>query len=48
MIYKIVLKPVLARYSFAITCTSHRQYNYFQKRRTGNTFYISNGINPRL
>ena len=47
-IYKFVLKPLLARYSHAITCTSLRQYNYFKKLRKSRTFLISNGINPRL
>jgi glycosyltransferase involved in cell wall biosynthesis len=47
-IYKIILKPLLARHSFAITCTSQRQFNYFSKHRKHNTFLISNGINPLL
>jgi glycosyltransferase involved in cell wall biosynthesis len=47
-IYKIILKPLLAKYSFAITCASQRQFNYFHKRRKKKTFLISNGINPRL
>ena len=47
-IYKIILKPLLARFSFAITCTSQRQFNYFSRHRKTNTFLISNGINPLL
>jgi glycosyltransferase involved in cell wall biosynthesis len=47
-IYKYLLKPILVRYSYAITCTSLRQFNYFQNRREGRTYLISNGINPRL
>jgi len=47
-IYKYLFKPLLARYSYAITCTSLRQFKYFQNRREGRTFLISNGINPRL
>lgn len=46
--YKFFLKPLLARYSYAITCTSLDQFNYFQKHRKNRTFLISNGINPRL
>jgi glycosyltransferase involved in cell wall biosynthesis len=47
-IYKFFLKPLLARYSYAITCTSLRQYTYFRKLRKRHTFLISNGINPIL
>lgn len=47
-IYKFVLKPLLARYSFAITSTSARQHSYFKKRRKQNTFLIPNGIAPLL
>ena len=47
-IYSLVLKPLLARFSFAVTCTSLPQFNYFQNRRKSHTFLISNGINPRL
>lgn len=47
-IYKFLFKPLLARYSYAITCTSLRQFNYFQNRRKSHTFLISNGINPGL
>ncbi len=47
-IYKFILKPLLARFSYAITCTSQRQFNYFEKRRKSRTFLISNGINPLL
>lgn len=47
-IYKNILKPLLARFSFAITCTSQRQFNYFNKHRKGHTFLLSNGINPLL
>jgi glycosyltransferase involved in cell wall biosynthesis len=47
-IYKIILKPLLARFSHAITCTSKRQFDYFHKRRKERTFLISNGINPQL
>lgn len=46
--YKLILKPLLARFSYAITSTSLRQFNYFQARRRKNTFLISNGINPRI
>ncbi len=46
--YKLLLKPLLARLSYAVTCTSLRQFNYFQSRRRKNTFLISNGINPRI
>ncbi len=45
-LYKLVLKPLLARYSFAVTCTSLRQFQYFERHRKHNTFLISNGINP--
>ncbi|MBA7542550.1 hypothetical protein ES705_34873 [subsurface metagenome] len=48
IVYKLILKPLLARFSFAVTCTSHRQFNYFKGRRKSNTFLISNGINPRI
>jgi len=47
-IYKTILKPLLARFSFAVTCTSQRQFNYFSRHRNANTFLISNGINPLL
>jgi glycosyltransferase involved in cell wall biosynthesis len=47
-IYKSFLKPVLARFSHAVTCTSQRQYNDFLKRRKDQTVLISNGINPQL
>ncbi len=47
-IYRKVLKPLLARFSFAITSTSQRQFNYFSGKRKHNTFLISNGINPLL
>ena len=47
-IYKLLLKPILTRFSFAITSTSQRQFNYFQNRRKRNTFLIPNGINPQL
>jgi len=47
-VYKFILKPLLARYSFAVTCTSHRQFQYFESRRRRNTFLISNGINPLI
>ena len=46
MVYKFILKPLLAKLSFAVTCTSHRQFQYFESRRKHNTFLISNGINP--
>jgi glycosyltransferase involved in cell wall biosynthesis len=47
-IYKVILKPLLARFAFAVTCTSFRQFDYFKKRRKGRTVLISNGINPLL
>lgn len=47
-IYKTILKPLLARFSFAITSTSERQFQYFSGKRKQNTFLISNGINPLL
>jgi glycosyltransferase involved in cell wall biosynthesis len=47
-IYKIILKPLLARFSHAVSCTSQRQYDYFNKRRKRQTVLISNGINPKL
>ncbi len=48
MVYKFILKPLLAKFSFAITCTSHRQFQYFEGRRKRNTYLISNGINPLI
>ena len=47
-IYKRFLKPILARFSFAITSTSQRQFIDFKKRRKQNTYLIPNGINPQL
>lgn len=46
--YKSLLKPLLARFAHAVTCTSQRQFDYFKKRRRGQTVLISNGINPLL
>jgi glycosyltransferase involved in cell wall biosynthesis len=47
-LYKYVLKPILLRFSFAVTSTSHDQFKYFYSRRKSNTFLISNGISPEL
>ena len=47
-LYKYILKPLLARFSFAVTCTSQRQFDYFSKHRKRHTYLIPNGINPRL
>jgi len=47
-LYQYLVKPLLARFSYAITSTSQRQYDYFHARRKANTYLIPNGINPRL
>jgi glycosyltransferase involved in cell wall biosynthesis len=47
-IYKWILKPIVARFSYAVTCTSQRQFSYFEKHRKSNTYLIPNGINPQL
>lgn len=47
MVYRLILKPLLARFSFAVTCTSNQQFLEFKKRRKKNTYLISNGIAPR-
>lgn len=48
LVYRRIMKPLLARYAFAVTCTSHRQFLDFKKRRKANTHLISNGISPRI
>lgn len=48
IVYRLILKPLLARFSFAVTCTSQQQFHDFNKRRKTNTYLISNGISPRI
>ncbi len=47
-VYKYIFKPLLAKLSYAVTCTSQRQCSYFNTKRKQHTYLISNGINPRL
>ncbi len=44
--YKYIIKPVMARYAYAVTSTSHSQFEYFKSRRGKNTFLVSNGVSP--
>lgn len=44
--YKYVIKPLIARYAYAVTSTSHSQFEYFESRRGKNTFLVSNGVSP--
>ncbi|MBN2214128.1 MAG: glycosyltransferase [Bacteroidales bacterium] len=44
--YKHIIKPLIARYAYAVTSTSHNQFKYFRSKRHQNTFLISNGISP--
>jgi glycosyltransferase involved in cell wall biosynthesis len=46
--YKYFIKPVIARYAYAVTSTSYSQFEYFSSRRNKNTWLISNGISPDI
>jgi glycosyltransferase involved in cell wall biosynthesis len=46
--YKFIIKPVMARFAFAITTTSQKQFSYFNKVRKNQTWIISNGVSPDI
>lgn len=46
--YKWIIKPVMARFAFAVTATSEKQFRYFDSRRKDRTRLIPNGVSPDL
>ncbi|MBN1951921.1 MAG: glycosyltransferase [Bacteroidales bacterium] len=46
-VYRRIIKPLLARFSYAVCASSQRQYDNFSKRRRTGTYLISNGVNPK-
>jgi len=46
--YKWVIKRIMARFAYAITTTSHKQFLYFNSLRKQHTRIISNGVSPEI
>ncbi len=46
-LYKWIIKGLLGRRSYAITCSSQQQFDYF-KRKNQRSYLIPNAINPAL
>ena len=46
--YRVIIKPVMARFAFAVTATSQAQFSYFNKVRKKHTWIISNGVSPEI